>query len=166
MIKRMYHVHFKMSILILLQLFLNRSHFRIVNKKVFIQNNPHVLPIRIIERHQFRNILSVRLSNRGQLLGNNNGGNTHVACAKAKVDQLSRPILHRLSAGTVQNDERFPSLGEVHYKFKVVLHVILPAWDNKETVVLMNEILIIGLIPVIGRTNQEYIFKLMEERRP
>jgi hypothetical protein len=37
----------------------------------------------------------------------------------------------------------------------VVLHVILPAWDNKETVVLMNEILIIGLIPVIGRTNQE-----------
>jgi hypothetical protein len=90
-----------------------------------------------------------------------------VTCAKAKVNQLSRPILHRLSTGTIiQNDEAFPSLGEVHYKFKVVHHVFLPAGDNKEIVVLMNEILIIGLILVIGRTNQEYIFKLVEKRRP
>jgi hypothetical protein len=89
-----------------------------------------------------------------------------VTCAKAKVNQLSGPILHRLSTGTVvQNDEGFPSPGEVHYKFKVVFHVILPAGDNKEIVVLMNEILIVSLIPVIGGTNQEYIFKLMEERR-
>jgi hypothetical protein len=29
----------------------------------------------------------------------------------------------------------------------------------------MNEILTIGLIPVLGRTNQEYILKLMKERR-
>jgi hypothetical protein len=56
-------------------------------------------------------------------------------------------------------------LVSVHYKFKVIIHVILPAWNNKEIVVLMNEILIIGLIPVIGRTNQEYILKLMEKRR-
>jgi hypothetical protein len=89
-----------------------------------------------------------------------------MACAKPKIDQLSSAVLHRLSAGTViQDDERFPSLGEVHYKFKVILHVILPAGNNKEIVVLVNEILIIGPIPVIGGTNQEYIFKLMKERR-
>jgi hypothetical protein len=89
-----------------------------------------------------------------------------VTCAKPKINQFPRTVLHRLSAGTiVQNDEGFPSLGEVHYKFKVVLHVILPAGNNKEIVVLMNEILIISLIPVIGGTNQEYIFKLTEELR-
>ena len=162
----MYQIHFKMSILILLQLFLNRSHFCIVNKKVFIQNNLHVLSIRNIERHQFRNILPVWLTNGGQLLSNNNSGNAHVTCAKPKINQLPRTVLHRLSTGIViQNDEGFLSLGEVHYKFKLILHVILPAGDNKEIVVLMNEILIIGLIPVIGRTNQEYILKLMKERR-
>ena len=103
-----------------------------------------------IECYQFRNILPVRFSNGGQLLGNNNGGNTHMTCAKPKINQLPRTVLHRLSAGTIiQDDEGFPSLGEVHYKFKVILHVILPAGNNKEIVVLMNEILIIGPIPVI-----------------
>ena len=88
-----------------------------------------------------------------------------MTCAKPKINQLPRTILYRLSACTViQDDERFPSLSKVHYKLKVILHVILPAWNNKEIVVLMNEILIIGPIPVIGRTNQEYIFKLMKER--
>jgi hypothetical protein len=64
-------------------------------------------------------------------------------------------LISRLKGGgtVIQNDERFPSPGKVHYKFKVVLHFILPAWDNKEIIVLMNEILIIGFIPVVGRTD-------------
>jgi hypothetical protein len=83
-----------MSVFVLLQLFLNISHFRAVNKKIFVQNNLHVLSVRIIKCYQFRNILSVRFGNGSQLLSDNDGGNTHVTCAKPKIYQLPRTVLH------------------------------------------------------------------------
>jgi hypothetical protein len=88
------------------------------------------------------------------LLSDNDGGNTHVTRAKPKIDQLPRTVLHGLGAGTVvQNDEGFLSLCKIHDKFKILLPVVLPAGNVKEIVVLVNEILVVGPIPVIGSTN-------------
>jgi hypothetical protein len=88
------------------------------------------------------------------LLSDNDGGNTHVTCAKPKINQLSRTVLHGLGAGTVvQDDEGFLSLCEIHDKLKILLHVVLSAGNDKETFILMNEILVVGPIPVIGGTN-------------
>ena len=137
----MNQVYLRMCIFVFLQLFLNRSHFRAVDKKIFVQNNLHVLSVRIIKCYQFRNILSVWFGNGSQLLSDNDGGNTHVTCAKPKINQLSRTVLHGLGAGTVvQDDEGFLSLREIHDKFKILLHVVLSAGNDKETVILVNEI--------------------------
>jgi hypothetical protein len=88
--------------------------------------------------------LSVWFGNGSQLLNDNDGGNTHVTCPKPKINQLPRTVLHGLSAGTViQDDEGFLSLCEIHDKFKILLHVVLPAGNDKEIVVL-NGILFSG----------------------
>ena len=94
----MYQIYLTMSVFVLLQLFLNISHFCAVNKKIFVQNNFHVLSVRIIKCYQFRNILSVWFGNGSQLLSDNDGANTHVACTKPKINQLSRMVLHGLGA--------------------------------------------------------------------
>jgi hypothetical protein len=146
----MNQVYLKMCVFVFLQLFLNISHFRAVDKNIFVQNNLHVLPVRIIECYQFRNVLSVRFSNGSQLLSDNDGGNTHVTCTKPKIDKLPRTVLHGLSAGTVIEDGE---ICEIDDKFKILLQVVLPAGNDKEIVVLVDEILVVGPIPVIGGTN-------------
>ena len=70
------------------------------------------------------------------------------------VAERPRTVLDGLGAGTVvRDDEGFLSLREIRDKFKILLHVALSAGNDKETFILVNEILVVGPIPVIGGTN-------------
>lgn len=79
-------VYFKMSVFVFFKSFLDRPHFRVVNEKIFVQNDLPVLSIRIVECHQFRDVFAVGFGDLGKLLGNDDGENTHVTCAKSELD--------------------------------------------------------------------------------
>jgi hypothetical protein len=108
--------------------------------------------------------LSVWYGNGSQLLSDNDGGNSHVTCAKPKINQLPRTVIHGLGAGTVvQDDEGFLSLREIHEKFKILLQVVLSAGNDKQTVILLNEILVVGPIPNDRWDKLKMCFQIVEK---